>query len=157
MMRGAGPIRITAKHASVPDILELVKRAFAYMEPRINPPSSIHRLSVDSINAHCLSGEIWAIGAPPHVCIFLKERRDRLYIGKLAVDARWRGHGLARRLIDLAAARATALGLSALELETRVELVENHSAFRRLGFVQAGEGRHPGFEDPTYIIMRKPV
>ncbi|SLN34598.1 hypothetical protein ROH8110_01726 [Roseovarius halotolerans] len=49
------------------------------------------------------------------------------------------------------------MGLSGLELETRIELTENHETFRRLGFVKSGEGAHKGFERSTYIIMRKNI
>ena len=58
-------------------------------------------------------------------------------------------------LIGLAEERAVSLGLSGLELETRVELVENHATFRRLGFSKTGEGMHDGFDQPTFILMRK--
>ena len=105
----------------------------------------------------CISGEVWAIGEPPYACIFLKEKDDNLYIGKLAVDDGMRGSGHARRLIELAQERALSKGLSALELETRVELLENHETFRRLGFTKIDEGMHDGFDKPTYIIMRKKI
>ncbi len=43
---------------------------------------------------------------------------------------------------------------SALELETRVELVENHATFAKFGFVKIGESAHEGFDAPTSIRMR---
>lgn len=151
------PVRITADDPSVPGILDLVQRSFAYMEPRIDPPSSMHRLSVDSIQDECVQGEVWAIEQPAYACVFLTEKDDCLYIGKLAVSETMRGQGLARRLIDLAANRARAKRLQMLELSTRIELVENHHTFSRLGFLKTGEDRHAGYERPTFIIMRKPV
>ena len=71
------------------------------------------------------------------------------------MDASKRGTGLARQLVDLAGTRARALGFDILELKTRVELVENHAAFARLGFVKTGEAAHPGYDRPTSIIMQK--
>lgn len=44
-----------------------------------------------------------------------------------------------------------------LELETRIELLENHATFAALGFVRVTESAHPGFSRPTSITMRKPV
>ena len=156
-MKDAIPVSITIDSDTIPDILDLVQRTFAYMEPRINPPSSMYRMTVASIKEHCAAGEIWAIGNPPHACVFLKEKADCLYLGKLAVSERMRGKGVARQLIQLAENRAREKRLSTLELETRIELRENHETFRRLGFVKVGEGRHEGFSEPTYIVMRKPL
>ena len=51
----------------------------------------------------------------------------------------------------MAETRARALGLPVLELQTRVELTENHAAFRALGFAQTGATAHPGFDRPTSL------
>lgn len=144
----------TGPHAG---ILALIRRSFAAMEGRIDPPSSMHRLTVADIARQCREGEVWHVGQPPVACIFLTARPDCLYVGKLAVDARWRGRGLARGLIAHAEGRARVLGLAWLELQTRVELVENHAAFARMGFVRTGESAHPGFDRPTSITLRRAV
>ncbi len=156
-MRTTAPVQILPDDPFVPDILDLVRRSFAYMEPRINPPSSMHRMTIASIQDQCKSGEVWTIGDPPVACIFLTDKKDRLYVGKLTVDETMRGKGLARQLIDLANTRAKNKGLPILELHTRIELTENHETFQKLGFSNTGEGRHDGFDRPTYIIMQKPV
>ncbi|MEI2652271.1 MAG: GNAT family N-acetyltransferase [Microthrixaceae bacterium] len=77
------------------------------------------------------------IGAPV-ACVFLTPKPGALYVGKLAVADSHRGQGLARRLIDRAEARAREMGLPALELQTRVELVENQAAFLAMGFREVG-------------------
>ncbi len=151
------PIRVTADCPSIPSILELIQRTFAFMVPRINPPSSMHRLTVEKIQDQCSEGEVWAIGERPSACVFLSAKGEYLYIGKLAVQEDMRGRGLARRLVDLAEQRARSRGLSGLELETRIELIENHETFQRLGFIKTGESMHDGFDRPTSITMRKPI
>nr|WP_204115525.1 GNAT family N-acetyltransferase [Shimia biformata] len=125
------------------------------MEGRIDPPSSMHRLTEDSIAAQCQTGEVWVIGHPPVACIFLTPRADALYLGKLAVAADCRGQGLARDLIALAEDRARAMRLPALELQTRIELVEDHAVFARLGFLVTGQTAHAGFDRPTSLTMRR--
>ena len=65
------------------------------------------------------------------------------------------GPGLGRRLTELAETRARALGLPALELQARIEMVEIHAFNRRLGFVRTGETAHPGYDRPTSVTMRK--
>lgn len=151
------PVQIAPDSDQLPEVLDLIRRSFAYMEGRIDPPSSMTRLTVEDLSAAATSGEIWAIGAPIVACVVLTPKADALYIGKLSVDATQRGAGLARVLIDLAAKRAAARGLKALELQVRVELTENQATFRALGFEQTGATAHPGFERPTSLTMRRGV
>lgn len=138
-----------------PAVLALIRESFAYMDGRIDPPSSMHRLSQAALAETARTAEIWAIGTPPRACVILTPKRQALYLGKLAVAAEARGQGLARRLVELAESRARALGLTFLELQTRIELVDNHTTFVRLGFVETGRTAHAGFDRPTSITMRK--
>ncbi len=151
------PTRLTPESAALGDVLSLIQRSFAFMEGRIDPPSSMHRLTVDSIAEQCRDGEVWTLDDPITACIFLTPKPEALYVGKLAVDEPMRGRGLARKLIRHAELRALDLNLPTLELETRVELTENHVTFGRMGFTKTAEGAHDGHERPTFIIMRKPL
>jgi ribosomal protein S18 acetylase RimI-like enzyme len=138
---------VTAIHA-------LITRAFAGMHTRIDPPSSLALLTVDSLQS---GGEVWAIGHPPIACMILTPHVGHLYLGKLAVDPAQRGRGLARILIAHAVARARLLKLPKIQLLTRVELVENHLTFARLGFTQTATFTHPGFTRPTALTFTKEV
>lgn len=149
----AMPRRLTPDDATA--TLALIRAEFAYMDGRIDPPSSMHRLTEADILQQNESGEVWLTGTPPLACVFLTPHSDSLYLGKLAVAFAARGTGLARRLVALAEARARALGLSALELQTRVELTENHAAFRALGFVETARTAHKGYARPTSVTFRK--
>lgn len=140
-----------------PALLSLIRTAFAYMDSRINPPSSMHGLTPEKIAEQTRIGEVWAIGSPPVACIFLTPKPGALYLGKLAVALDQRGMGHARTLVDMAESRAKALNLPALELETRIELTENQATFRALGFVETGRKAHPGFGRPTSITFRRSV
>jgi len=151
------PVRHGSTDPALGDILALIKTSYAYMQGRIDPPSSMHRLTLAAIARQCDTGEVWSIGTPPMACVFLSPQRDSLYLGKLAVSVAHRHQGLARTLITQAARRALTLGKRFLELETRIELTENHRAFARMGFVKTAEAAHPGYDDPTFIIMRKPI
>lgn len=140
-------------------ILALIRAGFADMEGRIDPPSSMHRLTDDAILRQAETGEVWAIGpaSAPLACVFLTAEPPALYLGKLTVAAPARGRGLARALVDLAAARARAMGLAVLTLQARVELVENHATFRALGFTETGATAHPGYARPTSLTFTKPL
>lgn len=137
--------------------LALIRDAFAYMDGRIDPPSSMHRLDAAAMERTAAEAEVWAVGDPVVGCVVLTEKADCLYVGKLAVAGAARGQGLARRLIDLAEARARALGLPVLELQSRVELVENHRTFAAMGFAETARSAHPGYDRPTTVTFRRTV
>ena len=139
------------------EILVLLHLCFAYMEGRIDPPSSLHALTVSNLVKQAEKGEVWAVGSPPIACVFLTEKTDCLYLGKLAVNGAERGNGLARKMVSLAEDRARDMGKPYLELQTRIELVENHAAFAKLGFTRTATGKHPGFDRVTECTMRKRV
>lgn len=138
-------------------VLALIRAAFAGMEGRIDPPSSMHRLTEDDIRLQAAHGEVWLIGMAPLACMFLTLKPHALYIGKLATAAQARNQGHARRLIAHAVRRAHDLGLPLLELQTRVELAENHAAFRAMGFEQVAETRHPGFDRTTSLTFQRKI
>jgi GNAT superfamily N-acetyltransferase len=151
------PRRLSPDYPHWDALLRLVLDAFAFMQGRIDPPSSAHRLTVSDMADQAASGTVWAVeeAGTPIGCLFAKPIGDALYLGKLAVAASHRGQGLARRLVETAEAEARSRGLGHLELETRIELTENHAAFAALGFARTGETAHPGYDRPTSITMRK--
>jgi predicted N-acetyltransferase YhbS len=151
------PVQIPPDSPHVQEVLDLIRRSFAYMDGRIDPPTSMHHLTLDALTAQAEAGEVWAIGTPVVASVVLTPHADVLYLGKLAVSEDLRGQGLARHLIEHAVRRARALGLSAVDLQTRVELVENHAAFARLGFRQVATTAHAGFDRPTSVTMRRTV
>ncbi|MGV6811731.1 MAG: GNAT family N-acetyltransferase [Brevirhabdus sp.] len=140
-------------------VLALIRGAFAYMDGVIDPPSSMHRLTQADIAQQNSLGEVWLIGpsGAPLACMFATEHSDALYLGKIAVEASQQGRGFARQLVAQAEARAKALDLRCLRLQTRIELVSNHATFERLGFVKTGETRHPGFLRSTSLTFEKCV
>ncbi len=142
------------------ETLFLLRRAFAYMDDRIDPPSSLHSMDVADLAA---KGEdehvIWAVetGRGLVGCMFALDLGDVLYLSKIAVDPDYQGQGICRRMMNCAEDIARRRNIPALGLQTRVELVENHAAFARMGFVEVGETAHPGFTQPTSLTMRKPL
>lgn len=135
-------------------VLRLIQTEFADMQGRIDPPSSMLALTEASLAA---MPEVWVAGTPPVACMVLTPKTDVLYLGKLAVARAHRGQGLARQMVAVAEARARDLGLPWLELQTRIELVENHTAFAALGFVETAKTAHKGYDRPTTITFRKAI
>ena len=140
-------------------VRQLILDAFAYMDPRIDPPSSALRLTPQSMKADADGGALLLAyrGGDLVGCVFARPRSDALYIGKLAVRPGLQGFGIGKRLVDAARHEARRLGLATLELQTRIELTENHAAFARMGFVKTAETAHAGFARPTSITMRAKV
>jgi hypothetical protein len=81
-------------------------------------------------------------------CVFYRsaEAAGEIYLGRLAVlpehqrSAYWR-----------------TAGARALVLNVRIALPGNRAVFERLGFRAVGEGRHSGFDQPTFTVMRKEI
>ncbi|MBM3523741.1 MAG: GNAT family N-acetyltransferase [Alphaproteobacteria bacterium] len=141
------------------ETLAMARRAFAFMDGRIDPPSSIHRLTAAQMALDAAAGAAFVAEVDGAIvgCAFCKPKGDALYIGKLAVEPTLHGRGIGKALLDAALAEARARGMPFLELQTRVELVENHAAFARFGFIKTGETAHDGYARATSITMRRPA
>lgn len=150
------PIGVSARY-DWDAIHKLLQECFAYMEPRIDPPSSLHRLTPQMIADFAADECLFVIedNQRPIACIFITEKPDCLYLGKLAVSSNHRGKGYARALIQRAEQMADDLDLAVLQLETRIELTENHRAFEKMGFHKTAETAHDGYDHPTSITMQK--
>jgi ribosomal protein S18 acetylase RimI-like enzyme len=139
-------------------LLALILASFAYMQPRIDPPSSALLLTLAGLKQKARVEKAYGAVENGIVlgCIFCKpEPPDCLYIGKLAVAPDAQGRGAGRMLLQAAEIYAAQCKLTCLRLETRIELVENHRIFAKWGFVRTAEGCHSGFNHPTFIEMRK--
>lgn len=142
------------------EMLTLICGAFAYMDGVIDPPSSAHALTLENLRQKA-NDEACYIACDENGtllgCIFCKPEHTTLYIGKLAVSPLAQGKGIGAALCGVAEQRAKELGLKALRLQTRIELVGNHTTFGRWGFVKTAERSHAGYERITYIEMQKQV
>lgn len=138
-------------------LLALLQQSFAYMDGRIDPPSSLKALDASALQAKA-DHETLIVARDGTLlvgCGFVDLRPDCAYLGKLAVADAWRRRGVARGIVETAAALARAAGRPVLELQTRVELVENHRSFEAMGFVTVARTAHPGFDRPTSLTMRR--
>ncbi|MDE1992240.1 MAG: GNAT family N-acetyltransferase [Rhizobiaceae bacterium] len=140
-------------------LLDLILASFAYMDGRIDPPSSAHALTPALLKEKAIKEIGYVIFESDQLagCIFCRLEPDFLYVGKLAVLPSAQGKGIGRRLLDLAETTARDHGLDALRLETRIELLDNHATFAAWGFRKTAENRHAGFDRTTSIEMRKAI
>ena len=138
-------------------LMALLHAVFAFQHSRIEPPSALHRFDAKSIAVKAKEEQLFlALDDGELVgCIFARPRAGSLYVGKMAVSPKRQGQGIGRRLMQATEGLARRSGLGALELETRIELTENHETFAALGFVKVSEGAHAGYDRMTFITMRK--
>ncbi|MCZ4090821.1 GNAT family N-acetyltransferase [Sinorhizobium psoraleae] len=150
-------IRIDSRFDRFEELLALILASFAYMDGRIDPPSSAHALTLEVLRRKAADEIAFVALAGPDLvgCVFCKPETDCLYIGKLAVAPWSQRKGAGRLLLAAAEEMARDLKLPALRLQTRIELSENHATFSAWGFVETGRSAHPGFTRPTSIEMRK--
>jgi N-acetylglutamate synthase-like GNAT family acetyltransferase len=138
-------------------LVALIRDSFAYMDDRIDPPSSLKGMDIDAFKTKAAE-ETLIIAEDDNMivgCAFAALRSDCVYVGKVAVAKPARGKGIARAMFAAAEALARTQGRDFLELQTRIELIENHAAFAALGFQKVSESAHPGYNRPTSITMRK--
>lgn len=138
-------------------LLALLQQAFAYQAERIDPPSSLNKLDAQGLAGKAGEERLFLAVEDSEVigCIFAKLKVDAVYVGKLAVLPSRQGQGIGRQLMQAAEAFAKGVGRRILELETRIELIENHQTFAALGFSKVAEHAHAGYKRPTFITMRK--
>ncbi|MEM0988382.1 MAG: GNAT family N-acetyltransferase [Pseudomonadota bacterium] len=152
-------IELVGKGANFVPVHKLLVAAFAFMEGRIDPPSSLARLRPIDLKKMADDGGCLLArkGGKLVGCLFLSDQPDCLMIAKLAVAPKRQGQGIGRALVEGALRVALSLSKPVVRLQTRVELVENHQAFARLGFVETGRTSHDGYDHPTSITMEHPL
>lgn len=139
------------------ELLRLLQDAFADVEGRIDPPSSVLRLTPTSIAKKSQDEALFLATDKGELvgCVFAREQSDSLYVSKLAVRQDRRRSGIARRLMGAVEECARDLGRPILELNTRIELAENQLAFAAMGYIKTAEHAHEGYARPTFVTMRK--
>ena len=69
------PQRLLPDDPRLADVLALIRSAFAYMDGVIDPPSSMHDLTLDTLRAQARTGEVWVL---PGACVVLTPQPDTL-------------------------------------------------------------------------------
>jgi ribosomal protein S18 acetylase RimI-like enzyme len=150
-------VEVQDEHFSkVEELLVLIQTTFAFMEDRIDPPSSMRLLTTATLAKKCKDETLFTVSDNNRLigCAFAKEFEDYLYVGKVAIAQSHRGCGIGQRLIRACKSRAIECGKPTLEIQVRVELIENQHFFKKLGFVKSGETAHAGYTCPTSFTYR---
>ncbi len=135
----------------------LVREAFAAQSRATDPPSGALGETTASVAAKLAEGGgagAEAAGALVGLVLWA-EQGGALSIGRVSVAPGWRGRGIAGALLAAGEAEARRRGLRRMTLRVRLALVENQRLFASLGFAAVGQGAHPGYREPTFLVMEK--
>lgn len=114
-------------------LFSLLCSTLAYMDERIDPSSSLQRMTIDDLRENAGTETLLLAHSGNRIvgCPFARSEANIVYVGKVAVLPEMVSVGIGSTLMESAFTHAKQLGTNALELKTRVELVENHAFFAR--------------------------
>lgn len=142
-----------------PALLRLLRSEFSYTRGLVFPPSTVFQLSEADLKRRAETENLLLglVDGRPIACLFFKDLPGKLFLGRFAIASQFRGRGLARKMVEVAEMHARFMGLSVLELETRVNLTVNQAKFCALGFKIAGGRAHEGCDSLTTLTLRKSI
>lgn len=156
--------QITLRAATIDDaplILEITRAAFAQFRGRLDPPSGALDETLEGLREHTFQPDHGAAlacvdGVPAGALRWsVQPQRQYLYVGRVAVLPAYRQQGIASALMRWAERHARALGLPAVQFGVRLQSPENIRFYQHLGYEVAEHATHQGYQQPTFVWMRK--
>ncbi|MBF5046283.1 GNAT family N-acetyltransferase [Aggregicoccus sp. 17bor-14] len=143
--------------ADAPALARLLREAFEEFRGRLDPPSSAHGKTAEAVLRELAGGGalIADVQGAPVGCVFFHPKEDHVYLDRLAVLPAFRGAGVGAALMD--AVEAGAEGLGAVRLSVRLALTEQQRYYARRGYVFHAHGTHAGYDEPTFLVLQKPL
>ncbi len=154
---------LTLRDATLADaalMTDLIRTAFEEQRGKIDPPSGAHNETPEKVLAKLeQGGGFIAIvdGMEAGCVVYYPEGKHHLYFGRLAVLPSFRQHGIASALITAVEDKAKQQGYTGVSLSVRTSLPRNQDYFKRLGYSITGYESHPGYTEPTFMHMLKPL
>jgi predicted N-acetyltransferase YhbS len=154
----ANPIQIRqAEENEAPLLLTILHAAFKEYRGRLDPPSGVHAETMASVQTKLKTARaaIGLVGNEAAGCVFYEQKEDHLYLGRLSVLPRFRKAGVGRALIEYVEMQAVNLNVSRVRLGVRIALPQLKTYYERLGYRIISHETHPGYSQPTYVMMEK--
>ena len=137
--------------------LAVLHAAFEEYRAWLDPPSGVHRETLESLRAYLERGHL-TLALLEHGsvgCVLYHAEVDHMYFGRLSVLPAFRGRGIARMLIDHVEACARDLGLPRVRLSVRVAQPHNRAYYERMGYRFIEARSHAGYAQPTFVVLEK--
>jgi ribosomal protein S18 acetylase RimI-like enzyme len=150
------------REATVNDLDTLtmvILEAFAEYDGVLDPPSGAHAESPEKVRDKLMKGgaTLAMVDESCAGCVLYYPQDGFLYLGRLAVVPAYRGQQIGQALIADVEAKAFAMGLPGVQLAVRIALPRNRSFFEALGYQIVSYHIHPGYAEPTYMMLEKRV
>jgi ribosomal protein S18 acetylase RimI-like enzyme len=132
-----------ATDTDAPAITDLVAAAYGpYTELIGRTPIPMLTDYGQALRAH----DVWVVadGAQIVGVLELEARTDHLWIENVAVDPRWQGRGIGRRLLTHAEVEARRIGLAEMRLLTNERYLANIAMYTRYGYRETHREPHLG-------------
>jgi ribosomal protein S18 acetylase RimI-like enzyme len=148
-----------AVEADAEAVAAVIRAAFEEYRGRLDPPSGALAETAATVREKMRTAQaVVALASQvPVGCIFFRPEEGRLYLFRLAVLPGHRRRGLGRALLAHAEERARELGLPRVRLGVRAALARQIAYYEDLGYRRVGDGTHPGYAGPTYLLLERPA
>jgi ribosomal protein S18 acetylase RimI-like enzyme len=146
-----------AGEADAEALAGVIRGAFEEYRGRLDPPSGALAETADTVREKMRAAQaVLALASGvPVGCVFSRPEEGRLYLFRLAVLPGQRGRGLGRALLAHGEGRAWELGLPRVRLGVRTALPRQIAFYEGLGYRRVGDGTHPGYAGPTYLLLER--
>jgi ribosomal protein S18 acetylase RimI-like enzyme len=141
----------------IPLVTELIRRAFAEYQGKLDPPSSAETKSDQQVKAELNDGGAFAYEQAGVIvgCVFYRPHEGYVYLHRLAVSPEQRRQGIAQALLEAVEAYARSKLLAEVRLSVRIVLTDNIDFYQRRGYHHLSYGTHPGYQQPTFVTLAK--
>ena len=143
--------------ADLPAALAVLHAAFEEYRAWLDPPSGVHRETLESLGAYLECGHLTLalLGRDIAGCVLYHAEEGHMYFGRLSVLPAFRNRGIARLLIEHVESCARDLGLARIRLSVRVAQPRNRAYYERMGYRFVEARSHAGYAEPTYAVLEK--
>lgn len=154
---------LTLRTATLDDaalMTDLIRAAFEEQRGKIDPPSGAHNETAEKVRAKLEQGGGFIAtvdGVEAGCVVYYPEGEHHLYLGRLAVLPDFRQHGVGLALITAVEEKAKQQGYTGVSISVRTGLPRNQAFFEHLNYTVTGYESHPGYTEPTFMHMLKPL
>jgi ribosomal protein S18 acetylase RimI-like enzyme len=143
--------------SDIPQMLIVIKQAFAEYHGQLDPPSSAERKTIDILTAELNRSDALVIETDDKIvgCVLFRPRDEGIYFERLSILPAYRNRGLGHLMLNEIEARALQSGETVIWFSVRLELTRLQDFYKDIGYVFQEYGTHTGYTEPTYMKMRK--